>query len=325
MIEREELIGGPPAAPVGTPTAAPMTAPAKSRGYRVVAARAAKETLFFAHCASTSQTLRMTRGKDLKQTSLDMRVVRVAVAEFLATAILVGVGCAGCTNALSHDKGNFSSFTSALGFGLTVGILVQVFGHISGAHLNPAVTICAAILQAIEAKMMLVYIPAQVLGATAGFGILRLVTPLSIILEDSHHENGFCTTVPNAELSLSDAFCSEFVATALLILLVCASWDSKNPNCQNLPTQFALGITGIGMIFGPRSGSSMNPARSFGPAVWNGVWTSHWLYWLAPILSAILTTTLYKTVFGFGQLEKEEEIDTNEMEDLGITNNHSEA
>jgi aquaporin rerated protein, invertebrate len=76
-----------------------------------------------------------------------------------------------------------------------------------------------------------------------------MVTPLGILKEDSHQENGFCTTVPSTELSLFESLSTEFIATSVLILLVCASWDTRNPNCQNLPTQFALAITGLGMIF----------------------------------------------------------------------------
>ncbi|XP_065337150.1 aquaporin AQPAn.G-like isoform X1 [Cloeon dipterum] len=310
------------AAPAST-ARGPRRAAGKSNfwGYRATVDANANETLFYTHCASASQTLRMTTDKGKKAMSRKPNVFRVVFAEFLATALLVGVGCASCTAALSHKDALQSPVITSLSFGLVVGILVQIFGHISGAHLNPAVTVCAVILKEIPLKWMFAYILSQIFGGIAGYAILMLITPAAIIREDSHQDFGFCTTVPNLELSTFSAFCTEFVATSMLILLVCSSWDARNPNSQNLPTQFALGITALGIVFGSRTGPSMNPARTFGPAVWNGVWTKHWIYWIGPVFAAVLVTTIYKSIFGFrNNLRADEEEDANEMQVLGVAN-----
>ncbi|XP_059490930.1 uncharacterized protein LOC132205698 [Neocloeon triangulifer] len=225
-----------------------------------------------------------------------LEAIRIGAAEFLGTAFLVAFGCATCTQALSKET--WTIFHAAIGFGLVIATIVLVIGHISGGHINPAVSVGAAILQVIHPKMLLVYIPAQICGGIAGYGMLKAMTTSDILSADGG-ANGFCVSSPNPAITLTHAFMSEFFATAMLMLVVCAVCDQRNPNNQTVPLQIGLAITGLVLVIGHRSSASMNPARSFGPAFWNSYYENHWLYWVAPISGSALAAFFYRTVFGF--------------------------
>ncbi|XP_065337154.1 aquaporin-like [Cloeon dipterum] len=229
-----------------------------------------------------------------------IKTIRIAAAEFIGTAFLVGFGCATCTQALSKES--WTIFHAALGFGLIIACIVLVIGHISGAHINPAISVGVAVLQVISPKMLLVYIPAQICGGIAGYGMLKAMTPYAI-LEADGGSTGFCVSAPNPAMTLAHAFMAEFFATALLMLLVCAILD-KNADHQTVPLQIGTAIAGLVIVIGHRSSASMNPARSLGPAFWNNYWDDHWLYWVAPTAGSAVAALFYRTVFGF---RKEEE------------------
>nr|CAD7263947.1 unnamed protein product [Timema shepardi] len=223
----------------------------------------------------------------------------------------------------------------------------SIFGHISAAHLNPAVSIAAVVLEQINIPLAIVYIVSECSGAIVGFGLLKVeleevnphlrgrrmenhlgkTTPsspdrdsnldLPILSSRDQHDkrallpgrimneaspNGtcceMCVTKPHQDLTLLQAVVMEGIVTATLILTVCATWDARNENKQDsIPLKFGFLVTTVAAVEGPFTGASMNPARSLGPAVWTGVWTSHWIYWAGPIGAAIIVSFLYKNVF----------------------------
>ena len=194
---------------------------------------------------------------------------RVLTAEFIGTFALVffGPGAAvvqAQTGALGHAG-------VAIVFGLTVAAIVTTLGPISGAHINPVATLAMVLTGKFPARDAVPYILAQLAGAVmAGFA-LRAIFGL---------EGTLGVTVPRG--SEAQAFALEAVLTFWLILV---ALRVSGPGAGAV-----IGaVVGLeAMMGGPITGASMNPARSFGPAVASGVWTSHWLYWLAPALGAFI-------------------------------------
>lgn len=186
---------------------------------------------------------------------------------------------------------------TALNFGLVVMIIIQSFGCISGAHLNPAVTVAASICETISLPMAAVYFVGQMLGGFIGYGLLKVVLPFSaLMVTDASH--GICVTAPHPEISLVQALCIEFIITAVLALVCCGVWDSRNAKYHDsVALRFGFTIACLAITGGPFTGGSMNPARSFGPALWNNDFEAHWIYWVGPLAGAAVTSAFYRAVF----------------------------
>lgn len=146
--------------------------------------------------------------------------------------------------------------------------------------------------------MILVYIPAQIAGSLIGFGMLAASMPIQTYLDRTGNTDGICLTVPHPELSIFNAFICEMFLTMILILVCCGLWDTRNAKYQDsISIKFGLTIAALSIAGGNLTGASMNPARSFGPAVWNNHLDYHWIYWASPISSSVITTLAYKYVF----------------------------
>ena len=213
-------------------------------------------------------------------------------AEFLATLIfvLLGVGSTinwgGSENPLPVDMVLIS-----LCFGLSIATMVQCFGHISGGHINPAVTVAMVCTRKISIAKSVFYIIAQCLGAIIGAGILYLVTPPSVV-------GGLGVTTVHGNLTAGHGLLVELIITFQLVFTIFASCDSKRTDVTG-SIALAIGFSvAIGHLFAINyTGASMNPARSFGPAVIMGNWANHWIYWVGPIMGAVLAGALYEYVF----------------------------
>ncbi|XP_050097503.1 aquaporin-like [Anopheles aquasalis] len=221
--------------------------------------------------------------------------IAVFLAELIGTGLLVMLGCMGCVSGLGHIPGHFEL---AINFGLIVMIIVQVFGCVSGSHLNPAVTAGAWVYDLVSTKMALAYVAAQCIGSFMGYGILKMLTPAAVFDTAKEQGAGFCVTQPNSLITTTQAVGIEFVATMVLILVCCGVWDPRNAkHHDSVALKFGFTVGALAVAAGPYTGASMNPARSLGPVLWNGDYTAHWVYWIGPLTAAFLTAFAYKAVF----------------------------
>jgi MIP family channel proteins len=209
------------------------------------------------------------------------------VAEVVGTAILVLIGPgAAMVSASTHAFGHAGV---ALAFGLAVALIISAFGTLSGAHVNPAVTLAFWSVRRFPGREVLPYIVAQCAGAVAASLALRwLLGPVG----------GLGATVP--ALSLGRSFAVEAGYSAILALVIFGvATDERVP--RSVPP-FAIGATVFAgaLVTGPLTGGSFNPARSLGPAVAGGGWTAHWLYWVAPISGMLVAARLYEALRGAG-------------------------
>ncbi|KAH8371469.1 hypothetical protein KR093_007564, partial [Drosophila rubida] len=225
----------------------------------------------------------------MKGSTLDK--ISCFLAELLGTGILVFLGCMGC---VKSDLFPNNHLQMVLNFGFTILIAIQCFGCVSGAHLNPAVTIAAYIYEMVTLPMACIYFVGQMLGAFIGYGLLSALMPDSV----QGIGAGLCVTVPHSSISDVQAFGIEFTATAILIIVCCGVWDPRNAkHHDSVAIRFGLAVACLACAAGPFTGASMNPARSFAPALWNKNFTSHWIYWLAPLSAGAVTAIAYKAVF----------------------------
>ncbi|KAF7996397.1 hypothetical protein HCN44_002029 [Aphidius gifuensis] len=223
-------------------------------------------------------------------------VLIASLAEFLGTAVLIFVGCSGCLGSLGSQP---PPFQVAFVFGFTVTLIIQSIGHISDAHINPAITIGSIVLGKKSLAVGIFYIFAQCAGAIVGYGFLKIVTPIDIMYATNHTGvDSFCVTQLNEKIHPIQGFLIELAATGVLMFMCSAVWDSRNEkNSDSIPIKFGLVIAGLCMVFGPHTGCSLNPARSLGPALWTGSWDKHWIYWLGPMTGAFIASVLYRWIF----------------------------
>ncbi|XP_068123353.1 aquaporin-5-like [Hyperolius riggenbachi] len=212
--------------------------------------------------------------------------VRAVFAEFLATLIFVFIGLG---SALNWQSALPTVLQIAIAFGLGIATLVQAFGHVSGAHINPAVTIAFLLGSHISVLRALFYIVAQLVGAIAGAGILHAVAPTTV--RGNLAINSVTTGSPGLALVV------ELLLTFQLVLCVFASTDSRrNDNVGSPALSIGLSVT-LGHLLGIYfTGCSMNPARSLGPAAITGIFDYQWVFWIGPIVGGILASFVYNYV-----------------------------
>ncbi|XP_011345380.1 aquaporin AQPcic isoform X1 [Ooceraea biroi] len=229
------------------------------------------------------------------------------LAELIGTSMLVFVGCMGCVGTLGVVPPHLQI---TLTFGLAIMVVIQCIGHISHAHVNPAVTVGAVILGKKTILEALVYIISQIIGGALGYGMLKVVTPKDHLTTSTVEQSDmFCVTDLHSEVSAIQGLVLEGIATAILMLVVCSVWDVRNEkNSDSVSIKFGLTVAVLATAFGPYTGCSMNPARSFAPALWNNQWAHHWIYWFGPIGGALIASFVYKTVFGVPEKVEEEPI-----------------
>jgi aquaporin TIP len=218
-----------------------------------------------------------------------MTTLRVLFAEALGTFYLCFAGIAAiiCTGAQINDGGGLVAI--ALAHGLALSIAVNNFGGISGAHFNPAVTAGMLVTRRIKPAAALLYIVAQCLGATVAATTCRGIFPAEAV-----NAAMLGLPLPAAWASTGVVFCAEFTMTFLLVTSVFGTAVDERGKTVKIGG-FGIGLTVAFDILagGPITGASMNPARSFGPALVMGHWQWHWLYWVAPIAGGIAAALFY--------------------------------
>lgn len=210
---------------------------------------------------------------------------REALAEFLGTFILVFAGT-GAVMVNKISQGAITHLGVSLVFGAVVAAMIYATGHISSAHLNPAVTLAFWASGFFVSKRVLPYILAQCAGAIAASTLL-LITLGKVA--------NLGATVPLNDNWLQSLILETVLTFILMFVILGSGLDRRAPIGF---AGIAIGLTvGLEAAFmGPITGASMNPARSFGPAIVGGIWQHQWVYWVAPILGAQLAVLVYRII-----------------------------
>ena len=225
-----------------------------------------------------------------------MSLSRRSLAEFLGTFWLVFGGCGAAVLDAAFPSLGIGFVGVALAFGLTVLTMAFAIGHISGCHLNPAVTFGLAVGGRFSAAEILPYVLAQVLGAIAAAAVLYAIASgkAGFDLSGGLAANGYAEHSPGG-YSLTAALITEMVMTFMFLMVILGATDRR------APTGFAgiaigLALTLIHLISIPVTNTSVNPARSTGPALLVGGWALEqlWLFWLAPLAGAAAAGLLYR-------------------------------
>jgi aquaporin Z len=232
-----------------------------------------------------------------------MHLSKRAAAEFIGTFWLVFGGCGSAVLAAGFPALGIGFVGVSLAFGLTVLTMAFAIGHVSGCHLNPAVSVGLVVGKRFPISELPVYIVAQVLGAIAGSGVLYLIASgkPGFSLAGGFASNGYGVHSPDG-YSLLACFVAEVVLTAIFLLVILGSTDERAPK-GFAPIAIGLCLTLIHLISIPVTNTSVNPARSTGPAIFVGGWalSQLWLFWVAPILGAVLGGLISITFFSAPQ------------------------
>jgi aquaporin Z len=216
-------------------------------------------------------------------------------AEFIGTFWLVLGGCGSAVLAAAFPEVGIGLLGVSLAFGLTVLTMAFAIGHISGCHLNPAVSVGLMIGGRFSSAELLPYVVAQVLGGIAGGAVLFVIASGQAGFETAGFaSNGFGEHSPGG-YSLVAALVCEIVMTFMFLVIILGATDSRAP-AGFAPIAIGLGLTLIHLISIPVTNTSVNPARSTGVAVFEGGWAlgQLWLFWVAPIIGAALAGVVYK-------------------------------
>jgi aquaporin Z len=216
-------------------------------------------------------------------------------AEVFGTFWLVFGGCGSAVLAAAFPEVGIGLLGVSLAFGLTVLTMAYAIGHISGCHLNPAVTAGLCVAKRFPASEVLPYLIAQVVGGVAGAGVLYLIASgKPQFAAGGFAANGFGEHSPGM-YSLQSALIAEVVLTFFFLLIILGATDKRAP-AGMAPAAIGLGLTLIHLIGIPVTNLSVNPARSTGPALFaDGGWAIQqlWVFWLAPLVGGSLAGVLY--------------------------------
>lgn len=225
-----------------------------------------------------------------------MSLTNRAVAEFLGTFWLVLGGCGSAVLAAAFPNVGIGLLGVSFAFGLTVLTMAYTIGHISGCHLNPAVSLGLVVGGRFKASELFPYVVAQVLGAIVAAGVLYLIASgkAGFDLSGGLASNGYGAHSPGG-YSLTSGFVTEVVMTFMFLIIILGATDDRAPS-GFAPIPIGLGLTLIHLISIPVTNTSVNPARSTGPAVIVGDWAlaQLWLFWVAPLIGAALAGVTYQ-------------------------------
>jgi aquaporin Z len=229
-----------------------------------------------------------------------MPIGKRAAAELLGTFWLVLGGCGSAVLAGKFPELGIGFAGVALAFGLTVLTGAYAFGHVSGGHFNPAVSVGLVVGKRFPASELVPYVVAQVLGAVAAAGVLYVVASgkAGFDVAGGFASNGYGDHSPGGYSLLAAGVC-EIVLTFFFLVVILGATDKRAP-AGFAPIAIGLALTLIHLISIPVTGTSVNPARSTGPALFVGGWAlgQLWLFWLAPIVGAAIAGVVYPLVAG---------------------------
>jgi aquaporin Z len=227
-----------------------------------------------------------------------MSLGKRASAEFFGTFWLVFGGCGSAVLAAAFPDVGIGLLGVALAFGLTVLTMAYAIGHISGCHLNPAVSLGLVMGKRFAAADLPAYVAAQVAGGVAAAGALLVIASgkEGFSLASGFAANGYGVHSPG-QYSLLAGLTAEVILTAFFLIIILGATDRRAP-AGFAPLAIGLGLTLIHLIGIPVTNLSVNPARSTGPALLVGGWALQqlWLFWVAPAIGAVLGATIYNAV-----------------------------
>jgi aquaporin Z len=217
-------------------------------------------------------------------------------AEFIGTFWLVLGGCGSAVLAATFPETGIGFVGVSLAFGLTVLTMAYAIGHISGCHLNPAVSVGLWMGGRFSSSELLPYIIAQVVGAVVAAGVLYMIASGApgFDLSGGLASNGYGEHSPG-KYSLTAGLATEIVMTFMFLIIILGATDKRAP-AGFAPIAIGLGLTLIHLISIPVTNTSVNPARSTGPAIFVGGWAlaQLWLFWIAPMVGAVLAGLAYR-------------------------------
>jgi len=229
-----------------------------------------------------------------------MTLSKRAAAEFFGTFWLVFGGCGAAVLDAAFPNLGIGFLGVALAFGLTVLTMVYAIGHISGGHLNPAISLGLVVGKRFPVSELIPYWIAQVLGAIAAAGVLYVIASgkQGFSVAGGFASNGYADHSPGG-YSLVACLVAEIVLTMFFLLIVMGATDRRSPQ-GFAAIAIGLGLTLIHLVGIPVTNLSVNPARSTGPAIFVGGWAIHqlWLFWLAPLIGGALGGGIYSLLFG---------------------------
>lgn len=227
-----------------------------------------------------------------------MSIGKRSAAEFIGTFWLVLGGCGSAVLAAGVPDVGIGYLGVALAFGLTVLTMAYAIGHISGCHLNPAVSVGLVAGKRFPASDLLPYTIAQVAGGIAGAGVLYVIASgkAGFSLSGGFASNGYAEHSPGG-YGLVACLVLEVVLTFMFLMIIMGATDKRAPS-GFAPIAIGLGLTLIHLIGIPVTNLSVNPARSTGPAIFVGGWAlaQLWLFWIAPIVGAALAGLVYNAI-----------------------------
>jgi aquaporin Z len=228
-----------------------------------------------------------------------MSIGKRVSAEFIGTFWLVFGGCGSAVLAAAFPKLGIGFLGVAFAFGLTVLTMAYAIGHISGCHLNPAVSVGLCAGKRFPASDLVPYIIAQVAGAIAAAAVLYVIASgqAGFDVHAGFASNGYGEHSPGG-YPLVSALVAEVALTFMFLMIIMGSTDSRAPQ-GFAPIAIGLGLTLIHLIGIPVTNTSVNPARSTGPAIFAGGWAlaQLWLFWVAPIVGAAIAGFAYRVLF----------------------------
>jgi aquaporin Z len=227
-----------------------------------------------------------------------MSLTKRSLAEALGTFWLVFGGCGSAVIAAAFPNVGIGLLGVALAFGLTVLTMAYALGHISGCHLNPAVSAGLTAAGRFPASELPAYIAAQVAGALGGAAVLYFIAAgkAGFTLAAGFASNGYADHSPGG-YSLAACLLAEIVLTFMFLMIILGATDDRAPK-GFAPLAIGLGLTLIHLVGIPITNTSINPARSTGPALFVGGWAIEqlWLFWVAPIAGAMLAGAVYTAI-----------------------------
>jgi aquaporin Z len=246
-----------------------------------------------------------------------MNLATRTVAEFLGTFWLVFGGCGSAVLAAAYPSLGIGFAGVALAFGLSVLTMAYAIGHVSGCHLNPAVSFGLVVGGRFPAKELIPYVLAQVLGACSGAGVLYVIASgrADFSVTGGFASNGYGAHSPGG-YSLFACLLAEVVLTGFFLLVIMGATDKRAPKAL-APVAIGLALTLIHLVGIPVTNTSVNPARSTGPAILVGGWAIQqlWLFWLAPLVGGAGGGLVYRAFFS--ERAEDVQIDIREIPQRG--------